>query len=358
MQKLQVLLVGCGAISKKHVDACIFSKDELALSGVCDIDSDRTESITKLYTESGGEQKPDQFNDIDKALSVVKPDICSIATSSSSHASLAIKALEAGCHVILEKPMTLSSSDAEAINETAEKKKKKLSVCYITRYAPHVMKARRYLEEGRFGSVFHVTANIFWNRNDDYYLQAPWRGTWEKDGGTLMNQCTHAIDLQQWFLNDKIERIHGVTRKYMRPIESEDFGTAVLECRNGAVGTLVGTVDVFPKNLGTRLSIFGEKGTVVFGGTHMDKVEIWLFEDENEYTPDNDAVTGHPALYADFIRTIHEDKNPLIDGYEGKKSLEIVLGIYRSMHEGHPISSPFDFDQEKMIGFDLTGIQK
>lgn len=355
--KKTVLLVGCGAISKKHILAVLDNSETLTLAGVCDVDSGKAEQAAAAYVHGAGNESPAVYTDTGKALEEIKPDICAVATSSSYHAPLAMQALEAGCHVVLEKPMALSTADAQALIDTAERLNRKLAVCYITRYAPHVRKVKRYIDEGRFGRIFHVSANIYWNRGNDYYRQAPWRGTWEKDGGTLMNQCTHAMDLQQWFLGSDVKRIHGVTRKYLRPIESEDFGSAILECENGAVGTVTGTVDVFPKNLSSELAIFGEKGTAVFGGTHMIDVKAWRFDGEEEYVPDKESPAGYTALYADMVRSIDTDQTPLVDGREGKKSLEAVLGIYASMKRGSSVRMPLDFDQLDMRGEDIPGLQ-
>jgi predicted dehydrogenase len=224
-------------------------------------------------------------------------------------------------------------------------------VCYVSRFFPHVQDAHKRLQEGSFGKIIHVSADVYWNRNNEYYTQAPWRGTWEKDGGTLMNQCTHSIDLAAWFLNSPPESVYGVTRRYLRPIEAEDFGTAIIQCENGAVGTVKGTVDVFPKNLYTEFHIIGGKGTVVFEGTHMDKVRTWLFEGEEWYEPSEDnRLTGHAAVYADLIEALRSDREPLINGEEGKKSLDIVLGIYKSMKEKAIVDFPIDFSLQKMKG--------
>ena len=354
--KKTVLLVGCGAISKKHISAVLENSEKIRLNGVCDVDSDRAKQVAESYAEKTGAGKPGIYTDISAALDELRPDICAVATSSSYHAPLALRALESGCHVVLEKPMALSTRDAEALVTAAERANRNLAVCYITRYAPHVRKVKRYINERRFGRILHVSANVYWNRGNDYYQQASWRGTWDKDGGTLMNQCTHAVDLQQWFLGSDVKKIHGVTRRYLRPIESEDFGSAILECENGAIGTITGTVDVFPKNLSAELGIYGEKGTVVFGGTHMNDVSSWRFADEDEYTADEEGLTGHAALYADMIHAIETGEELLVDGMEGKKSLDIVLGIYASMRKGAAVEAPFDFDQIEMRGVELPGL--
>lgn len=362
MSKLKTVLIGCGAISKKHIDGCLKNVNDIELTAVCDIVKEKARETAELYTnglvngkQNGSKNKsentPEIYTDYKEAIEKEKPDIVAIATSSSLHYDPAVAALESGAHVVLEKPMALSTEEAEEINKTAAEKNRKIAVCYVSRFFPHVQDAHKRLQEGSFGNVLHVSADVYWNRNNEYYTQAPWRGTWEKDGGTLMNQCTHSIDLAAWFLNSPPESVYGVTRRYLRPIEAEDFGTAIIQCENGAVGTVKGTVDVFPKNLYTELHIIGEKGTVVFEGTHMEKVRTWLFEGEEWYEPSEDnRLTGHAAVYADLIEALRSDREPFINGEEGKKSLDIVLGIYKSMKEKAIVDFPIDFSLQKMRG--------
>lgn len=358
MSKLKTILIGCGAISKKHIDGCLKNAEDIELTAVCDIVEEKAREKAELYVNGRGnglkntsENTPKIYTDYKEAIEKEKPDLVAIATSSSLHYDPAIAALESGAHVILEKPMALSTKEAEEINKTATEKNRKIAVCYVSRFFPHVQDAYKRLREGAFGKILHVSADVYWNRNNEYYTQATWRGTWEKDGGALMNQCTHSIDLAAWFLNSPPESVFGVTRRYLRPIEAEDFGTAIIQCENGAVGTVKGTVDVFPKNLYTEFHIVGEKGTVVFEGTHMEKVRVWQFEGEEWYEPADDSrLTGHAAVYADLINALKENREPIINGEEGKKSLDIVLGIYQSMKEKSAVRFPVNFDIINMKG--------
>ena len=204
-----------------------------------------------------------------------KPDIVAIAAESGKHKEIAVDCLNAGCHVICEKPMALSTHDADAMNEAAKKAGKKLAVCFQNRFNAPVQKLRVALEAGRFGRVLHGMVQIRWNRNESYYAEAPWRGTWAQDGGTLMNQCTHGIDLLQWMLGEDAVRVQARTRRFLRPIEAEDFGAAIVEFKNGAVGIIEGSADIYPTNLNETLSVFGEKGSVVIGGLAVNKPETW-----------------------------------------------------------------------------------
>ena len=174
-----------------------------------------------------------------------------------------------------------------------------------------------------------------------------------------MNQCIHGIDLLQWLMGSEVKKIYGVTRRFLRPIEAEDFGTAILEFKNGAVGTIVGTVNVYPENHDATLSIFGDTGTVVIGGNHIDTVKTWQIEGEldphhkenNKLQEKNVVRQGHSALYNDFIDAIINNREPLINGEESKKSVDIVLGIYQSAKTCKPVTFPVNFGLTQMKHF-------
>jgi len=202
---------------------------------------------------------------------------------------------------------------------------------------------------------------VRWNRDADYYAQAPWRGTWDLDGGTLMNQCTHGIDLLQWMMGEDAVRVQAATRRFLRPIEAEDFGAAIVEFASGAVGIVEGTADVYPTNLNETLSLFGERGTVVIGGLAVNKIETWRFADAQTMGDTEDKVLdrnakdpptvygfGHTALYADFLDALEQDREPLVNGEAGRKALEIILAIYKSQKTGQPVDFPVEFSTTQM----------
>jgi len=293
-----------------------------------------------------------------------KPDIVTIATESGKHCEITVNCLEAGCHVIVEKPMALSTEDADKMISIARKNNKKLAVCFQNRFNAPIQRLRSALDGGRFGRVLHGMIQIRWNRNEAYYAEAPWRGTWEQDGGTLMNQCTHGIDLLQWMMGEDVIRVQAQTRRFIRPIEAEDFGAAIIEFKNGAVGIIEGTADVFPKNINETLSIFGEKGSVVVGGLAVNKIETWRFADAdvigdleekvlnpNEKDPSTVYGFGHTALFKDFIDAIEENREPIISGESGRKAMEIILAIYKSQKTGKPVDLPLDFSTLDMKGY-------
>jgi predicted dehydrogenase len=358
-----VAIIGCGRISEKHIEAVVKNSDVLNLSGVCDPRIERAQKRVADYRYALPDNDAKVYSDYREMLFHHKPDIVTIATESGKHAGIAIECLNAGVHVIVEKPMALSTRDADAMIAAAKKAEKKLAVCFQNRYNLPVQRLRIAREAGRFGRILHGMVQVRWNRNVNYYNEATWRGTWEQDGGTLMNQCTHGIDLLQWMMGEDAVRVQAQTRRFLRPIQAEDFGAAIVEFESGSVGIIEGSADVFPTNLNETLSIFGESGTVVIGGLAVNKIKTWRFEDadmlgdreENVLNPDEkDPPTvygfGHAALFRDVVMSIESGQDPMISGMEGKKALEIILAIYKSQRTGLPVDLPVYFSTEAMKG--------
>ena len=362
--KHTIALIGCGRISFKHIEGFIQNKNQVELVAVCDPILERAEAKKAEYENLvSATQKVKTFADYKEMLDECKPEIVTVATESGKHKKITIDCLTAGSHVICEKPMALSTDDAQAMIDTAKRCGKKLAVCFQNRFNAPVQRARTAYEAQRFGRMLHGMIQIRWNRNTAYYKEAPWRGTWEQDGGTLMNQCTHGIDLLQWMMGEDVVRVQGQTRRFLRPIEAEDFGCAVLEFASGVVGIIEGSADVYPKNLNETLSLFGEKGTVVIGGLAVNKIETWRFADamsvgdteETVLNPDAaDPPTvygfGHSALFADFIDAIEKNRPPLVSGEAGKKALDIILAIYESQKTGQAVALPNYFSTMSMLG--------
>jgi predicted dehydrogenase len=361
--KYTTALIGCGRISFKHIEAFVKNADKMVLTAVCDPFLSRAEEKAKEYRASLPGAGLVAYADYQKMLAESPPDIVTIAAESGKHKDIAIDCLIAGCHVICEKPMALSTRDADAMNEATRRAGKKLAVCFQNRFNAPVQKLRAALEAGHFGRILHGMVQIRWNRNEAYYAEAPWRGTWAQDGGTLMNQCTHGIDLLQWMLGEDAMRAQTQTRRFLRPIEAEDFGAAIVEFKSGAIGIIEGSADIYPKDLNETLSIFGEKGSVVIGGLAVNKLETWRFADAVAIGDTEDAALnpgekdpptvygfGHEALFRDFVEALENNREPLVSGEKGKKALEIILAIYKSQKTGKPVDLPCDFSTMEMIG--------
>ena len=256
---MKYALIGCGRIATNHMTAAVNNK--LRIVAVCDVMEKKTEDLLVKHELS---DNPDIKRYVDYKLMIEKekPELVSIATESGNHAAIALDVIKMGINVIIEKPMAMSIEDADAIIDAAEKYGVKVSACHQNRFNIAIQKLRKALEGGRFGKLSHGSIHVRWNRNRGYYDQAPWRGTWKEDGGALMNQCIHGIDLLRWMMGDEIEEIYGATRqRFHGYLEAEDVGMAVIKFKNGAIGTIEGTTNVYPKNLEETLYIFGENGT-------------------------------------------------------------------------------------------------
>jgi predicted dehydrogenase len=344
---IKYALIGCGRISPNHIEAA--KNNHLHFSAICDI----VPEVMREKAEKFDLDNVCQYTDYQELLSREKPELVAIATESGKHAAIALDCIEAGCNVIIEKPIALSISDADAI--IAAGKKKGVLVCanHQNRFNKSVQYIRKALEEGRFGKLSHGAAHVRWNRGESYYTQAPWRGTWAQDGGCLMNQCIHNIDLLRWMMGDEVDEVMAYTDQIMHPyLEAEDLGMAIVRFKNGAYGLIEGTTNIYPKNLEETLYIFGEKGTVKAGGTSDNIIEEWRFADglddpemvKNTYgeNPPNVYGFGHTPLYADVIDAMHHGRVPIVDGEAGKRALELVLAIYQSAARHQPVKLPLE----------------
>ncbi len=344
---MKYALIGCGRISPNHIEAA--KNNKLDFVAMCDINSETMQERSDQF----GLESVRKYKDYTELLASEKPQLVAIATESGKHAPIALDCIAAGCNVIIEKPIALSIADADAIIEAAKEKGVIVCANHQNRFNKSIQYIRKALEDGRFGKLSHGAAHVRWNRGESYYKQAPWRGTWAQDGGCLMNQCIHNIDLLRWMLGDEVEEVMAYTDQLEHPyLEAEDLGMAIVKFKNGSYGLIEGTTNVYPKNLEETLYIFGSNGTIKAGGTSDNIIEEWRFADElddpetvmNTYSenPPNIYGFGHTPLYADVIDAIRTGRKPYVDGEAGKRALELVLAIYRSAAEHRPIKLPLD----------------
>ena len=355
---MKYALIGCGRIATNHIKAAV--NNALDIVAVCDVVELNMELLLKKH---GLDEKAEiqRYTNYRKMLEENEIELVSIATESGLHAEIALYCIERGINVIIEKPMAMSIKDANEIISRAEKKNVKVSACHQNRFNIAVQEMRKALEQGRFGKLSHGSIHVRWNRNQDYYSQAPWRGTWEQDGGALMNQCIHGIDLLRWMMGDEVEEVYGVTRQqFHHYLEAEDIGMAVVKFKNGSVATIEGTTNVYPKNLEETLYLFGEKGTVKLGGKSTNNIDVWDFSDETAADSKNKGLeeetcnvygNGHTSLFADVIDAIKNDRKPYVDAVAGKNALEMILAIYKSQKTGKPVQLQLDnFSSIDMVG--------
>lgn len=345
---MKYALIGCGRISPNHIAAA--KENGLEIVAMCDIN---IENIKDKMVKFDLPDTIAKYTDYREMIEKEKIDLAAIATESGKHAEIAINCIEAGINLIIEKPIALSLHDADRIIEMAEKKNVKVCACHQNRFNKSVQKIRDAVEKNRFGRMFYGTAHIRWCRDYEYYSRAKWRGTWEQDGGALMNQCIHNIDLLRWMLGDEIEEVVGMTdRLHHDYIEAEDLGIALIRFKSGAYGIVEGTTNIYPKNLEETLYLFGEKGTVKAGGQSVNVIEEWRFSDMLDdpeevkarfhENPPNVYGYGHRPLYADVIDAIKNDRKPYVDAEAGKRALELVLAIYKSAATGKSVKLPME----------------
>lgn len=344
---MKYALIGCGRIAVNHLKAAV--NNHLEIAAVCDV---MPEAMEALLAKQGLEKDPSirRYTDYREMLEAEKPTLVGIATESGLHAEIALTCIAHGVNVVIEKPMAMSMADADAIVEAAERTGVKVCACHQNRFNPAVQAARKAMEAGRFGRLSHGSIHVRWNRDHGYYDQASWRGTWAQDGGCMMNQCIHGVDLLRWMMGGGVDTVYAQTaRQFHDYLECEDLGMAVVTFKNGAIGMIEGTTNVFPKNLEETLYLFGETGTVKIGGTSTNNIDVWQFADQRpedaQYVGLQEATSnvygnGHTLVYADMMEAITQNRKPYIDAAAGRDALEMILAMYQSAATGAPVRLP------------------
>lgn len=336
----RVALAGCGRISANHFDA-IGRLDGLELVAVCDTVEERARA-------AGERNDVPWYTSYEQMLAKVPCDVVVLATPSGLHPQQGVLAARAGKHVISEKPMAISLTAADELVSACDESGVHLFVVKQNRLNATVQLLKRALDKGRFGRIYMVNSTVRWSRPQEYYDQAPWRGTWEFDGGAFMNQASHYVDLVQWLVGP-VESVMAKTATLARRIEAEDSGAAILKFRNGAIGVLEVTMLTFPKNLEGSITLLGERGTVKIGGTAVNRIEHWQFADYDDDDKLVDAANtnppsvygfGHEPYYRNVLKVLRGTAVPDTDGRAGRKSLELILGIYESAKTGREVPLP------------------
>ena len=339
-KEFDIALVGCGRISKNHLDA-IRRIDGLRLVAVCDSDASRARAV-------GEEQRVPWFSEYPEMLQKTACDVVTIATPSGLHSAQGVLAARAGRHVITEKPMSITLEQADALVDACDTASVKLFVVKQNRLNPAVQLLKRAVDKGRFGRLYLANTTVRWNRPQEYYDAASWRGTWEFDGGAFMNQASHYVDLIQWLMGP-VESVIAKTATQARKIEAEDSGVAVLKFRNGALGVIEVDVLTYPKNWEGSIALIGEKGSAKIGGTAVNKVEHWVFADYDDddkliesasTNPPSVYGFGHEGYYRNVLAVLRGQAQPETDGRAGRKSLELIIGIYESAKTGRDVPLP------------------
>jgi UDP-N-acetyl-2-amino-2-deoxyglucuronate dehydrogenase len=343
-RKVRFALVGAGRIAQNHIAAVEKHADRCKIVDVCD-----TDPLARMAaSERTGARAHASLASL---LKVTDADCVILATPSGLHSGQTIEAARAGLHVMTEKPMATRWQDGLAMVRACDAAGVRLFVVKQNRRNTTLQLLKRAIEEKRFGRIYMVNINVFWSRPQSYYDSAPWRGTWELDGGAFMNQASHYVDLLDWLIGP-IDSLHAMTGTLARDIQVEDTGVLNVRWRSGALGSMNVTMLTYPKNLEGSITILGEKGTVKVGGVAVNDIQHWEFEDSRDYDSTIQAANyettsvygfGHPLYYDNVIEVLRGEAEPETDGREGLRSLEVLIAAYLSARDNRTVSLPLEY---------------
>jgi len=337
---LNFALVGCGRIAKRHSELLGLNQiDNARLVSVCDIEYSKAKVIGERFNVSS-------YKDFDEMMENENIDVVAVLTPSGLHANHVVSLSKYGKDIMVEKPMALTLDDADAMIEACDRNGCRLFVIKQNRFNVPVVKLRDAHQSGRFGKLVLGTVRVRWARHQSYYDQDTWRGTWAMDGGVLTNQASHHVDMLEWIMGD-VESVFAHATTALVDIEAEDTAAVVLKFKSGALGIVEATTATRPKDLEGSISILGEKGNVVIGGFAVNKMQSWNFEDKQsnddnvlkEYSvnPPNVYGFGHQAYYEHVVECVSNRGRNLVDGLQGRKSIELISAIYESIETGKEV---------------------
>jgi UDP-N-acetyl-2-amino-2-deoxyglucuronate dehydrogenase len=341
---LRFALVGCGRIAKRHAE--LLGQKQIAgaeLAAVCDLVETKARKLAAPYGAPA-------YTDMHEMMKRERVDVVVVLTESGRHAEHTVALAPYGKHIVVEKPMALTLDDADAMIHACDRHNVRLFVVKQNRFNVPVVQLRRALEAGRFGRLVMGTVRVRWCRRQDYYDQDSWRGTWGLDGGVLTNQASHHVDLLEWMMGE-VDSVFAKSTTALANIEAEDTAVVVLKFRSGALGMIEATTATRPKDLEGSLSILGEGGSVEIGGFAVNEIKVWQFEkplasDEDVRTrysvnPPNVYGFGHQAYYEHVVACLRDQQPQLVDGLEGRRSLELISAIYESIETGREVPLRF-----------------
>lgn len=343
-RRIRIAVVGCGRIAVNHFGAIEAHKDHLQLVGVCDTERKALQAAEDTYKVMG-------FDSLSELLNATDADVITLCTPSGLHPEQAIQVARAGRHVMTEKPMATRWNDGLRMVRACDDADVHLFVVKQNRRNATLQLLKRAVDRKRFGRIHMVTINVFWTRPQSYYDSAKWRGTWEFDGGALMNQASHYVDLVDWLIGP-VESVQAYVATLARNIQVEDTATVGVRWRSGALGSINVTMLTYPKNLEGSITIIGEKGTVRIGGVAVNEIQAWEFEDQQ---PEDEEVKsanyettsvygfGHPLYYDNVVKSLRGEAEPETDGREGLRSLELLIASYLSARDGRRVALPLEF---------------
>ena len=338
---IRFALIGCGAIANKHVVALNRLKNAKVV-GAFDVDS-------KTAIAFGEKYYIPTFSSIEEMVNKTEPDVFNILTPSGLHAENLLELIHYGKHFIVEKPLALHLNHVDQIIEKCDIQGLKVFVVQQNRFNPPIKKLKEAIDKGRFGKLVLGTIRVRWRRDQAYYDQKSWRGTWKYDGGVFTNQASHYIDILIWLMGE-VESVIAKGSTRLVDIEAEDTGVAILKFKNGALGVLEATTATRPKDLEGSISVLGEKGSVEVSGFSMNELKTWNFEEPDEMDSGiwdkfskvpNEFAWNHTQFFENVIDSLSHKRRGLIDGLEGRKSVEMINAIYESIETGKEVTLQF-----------------
>ena len=341
---IRIAVVGCGRIAANHIAAVAKHSGRIELVAVCD-------NNPKTLEDAVGKTGAKGYSDLTELLAAGGTDVVALCTPSGLHSGQAIRCAQAGVHVMTEKPMATRWADGVAMVDACDRAGVRLFVVKQNRRNATLQLVKKAMDRGRFGRIYMATINVFWSRPQSYYDAAKWRGTWEFDGGALMNQASHYVDLVDWLIGP-VESVQAYVATLARNIQVEDTATVGVRWRSGALGSINVTMLAYPRNLEGSITIIGEHGTVRVGGVAVNQIEHWEFADSD---PDDEQVKaasyettsvygfGHPLYYDNVIRTLRGETEPETDGREGLRSLEVLIASYLSARDQRRVALPLQY---------------
>jgi UDP-N-acetyl-2-amino-2-deoxyglucuronate dehydrogenase len=343
-RRIRIGVVGCGRIATNHFAAIKAHENNFELAAICDTNPDR-------LRDARGKYNVPAYSGLESLLAKSDVDIVALCTPSGLHSSQAILAARAKLHVITEKPMATRWNDGLQMVRECDAAGVYLFVVKQNRRNATLQLLKGAISTGRFGRIFMATINVFWSRPQSYYDSAAWRGTWEFDGGALMNQASHYVDLVDWLIGP-VESVQAYVATLARNIQVEDTATVGVRWRSGALGSINVTMLTYSKNFEGSITVLGEKGTVRIGGVAVNQITHWEFadarpEDERIAQTNYDTTSvygfGHPLYYDNVIKVLRGEAEPDTDGREGLRSLELLIASYLSARDGRRVALPLEY---------------
>jgi UDP-N-acetyl-2-amino-2-deoxyglucuronate dehydrogenase len=331
---IKFAIAGCGHIAKRHA-AHILAQPEAELVACHDLNSEKGTEFAQQYNIP-------HFDTLDSLLEQENIDILNICTPNGAHYEISMKAMEAGKHTLVEKPMALRADHCEEMIKASLIHNRQLFVVKQNRYNPPIAALKKLILENRLGKVYFVSVNCFWNRNKEYYLRSDWKGTKQLDGGTLFTQFSHFVDIFYYLFGDvDTQSIHGITSNVSHRdlIEFEDTGSFTFRFKSGALGSLNYTTSAFEKNMEGSITVFAENATIKVGGQYLNTMEYQQAKDfiidnvpspkpANDYGYYQGSMSNHDLVISNVVNTLQGREKIMTNAMEGLKVVEIIEKMY------------------------------